>query len=38
MRLLRGAPVPMTTEGVGETSSFADALGTFALRLFSRPS
>jgi hypothetical protein len=29
MRLFRGAPVPMTTEGVGETSSLADALGTF---------
>jgi hypothetical protein len=27
MRSLRGAPVPMTTEGVGETSGFSDALG-----------
>jgi hypothetical protein len=26
MRLFRGAPVPMTTEGVGEMSGLADAL------------
>ena len=34
MRLFRGAPVPMTTEGVGETSSLADALGTSGSRKF----
>ena len=27
MQSLQGAPVPMITEGVGETSSLADALG-----------
>jgi hypothetical protein len=27
MQLFCGAPVPMTTEGVGEISSLADALG-----------
>ena len=31
MRLFRDAPVPMTTEGVGETSSFADALYFFGV-------
>jgi hypothetical protein len=31
MRLFRGAPVPMTTEGVGETSGLADALGLCAV-------
>jgi hypothetical protein len=34
MRLFRGAPVPMTTEGVGEISSLADALGTFGAKSF----
>ena len=29
MRLFRGAPVPMTTEGVGEMSGLADALVFF---------
>jgi hypothetical protein len=34
MQVFRGAPVPMTTEGVGETSSLADALGTFGSKSF----
>ena len=29
MQSLRDAPVPMATEGVGETECFADALGVF---------
>ena len=36
MRLFRGAPVPMTKEGVGETSSLADALYFFAVRFCAR--
>jgi hypothetical protein len=34
MQVFRGAPVPMTTEGVGKTSSLADALGTFGSKSF----
>ena len=33
MRLPRGAPVPMTIEGVSETRSLADALKLFIVGL-----
>lgn len=32
MRLVRGAPVRMTEEGVGEISDLADALSLFGVR------
>ena len=36
MRLFRGAPVPMTTEGVGETSEFRRRPQLFVVRLRAR--
>ncbi len=36
MQSLHDAPVPMTTEGVGETMCFADALGVSGIRFVAR--